>query len=62
MAVVNSTLESAEAMLFLADRDLGIKRGMEAVKAPLEPMERSGVEQVFVTTRTAMMASMALTR
>jgi dihydroxyacetone kinase-like protein len=35
-----------------------MKRGMEAVKAQLEPMEPSSVEQVFVSTGTAMMTSM----
>ena len=56
---------AAEQMLSQADRDLGdgdhglgMKRGMEAVKAQLEPMDPSSVEQVFVTTGTAMMTSM----
>jgi len=51
---------AAEPMLSQADNDLGLgmKRGMEAVKAQLEPMEPASVEQVFVTTGTAMMTSM----
>ncbi len=55
----------AEPMLSQADRDLGdgdhglgMKRGMEAVKAQLDKLEPSSVEQVFVTTGTAMMTSM----
>ena len=56
---------AAEQMLSQADRDLGdgdhglgMKRGMEAVKAKLEGMEPASVEEVFVTTGTAMMSSM----
>jgi dihydroxyacetone kinase-like protein len=65
MLKVADAIIVAEPMLSQADRDLGdgdhglgMKRGMEAVKAQLEPMEPSSVEQVFVTTGTAMMASM----
>lgn len=64
LKVADAIIE-AEAMLSKADRDLGdgdhglgMKRGMEAVKAQLEPMTPGTVEQVFVTTGTAMMASM----
>ena len=56
---------AAEQMLSQADRDLGdgdhglgMKRGMEAVKAKLDGMEPASVEEVFVTTGTAMMSSM----
>ena len=52
---------AAEQMLSQADRDLGDGdhgRGMEAVKAKLEGMEPASVEEVFVTTGTAMMSSM----
>jgi dihydroxyacetone kinase-like protein len=62
---VADAIIAAEAMLSQADRDLGdgdhglgMKRGMEAVKVQLEPLEPSSVEQVFVTTGTAMMSSM----
>ncbi len=55
----------AEPMLSQADRDLGdgdhglgMKRGMEAVKTQLGGLDPSSVEQVFVTTGTAMMTSM----
>ncbi len=65
MLRVADAIIEAEPMLSQADRDLGdgdhglgMKRGMEAVKAQLEPMEPSSVEQVFVTTGTAMMTSM----
>jgi phosphoenolpyruvate---glycerone phosphotransferase subunit DhaL len=65
MLRVADAIIEAEPLLSQADRDLGdgdhglgMKRGMEAVKAQLEPMEPSSVEQVFVTTGTAMMTSM----
>lgn len=65
MLKVADAIIEAEPMLSQADRDLGdgdhglgMKRGMEAVKAQLEPMEPSSVEQVFVATGTAMMTSM----
>ncbi len=65
MIQVADAIIAAEAMLSQADRDLGdgdhglgMKRGMEAVKVQLEPMEASSVEQVFVATGTAMMSSM----
>ena len=65
MLQVADAIIAAEAMLSQADRDLGdgdhglgMKRGMEAVKAQLEPMDPASVEQVFVTTGTAMMSSM----
>jgi len=65
MLRVADAIIEAEPMLSQADRDLGdgdhglgMKRGMEAVKAQLEPMEPSSVEQVFVSTGTAMMTSM----
>ena len=65
MLQVADAIIAAEAMLSQADRDLGdgdhglgMKRGMEAVKVQLEPLEPSSVEQVFVTTGTAMMSSM----
>jgi dihydroxyacetone kinase-like protein len=65
MLQVADAIIVAEPMLSQADRDLGdgdhglgMKRGMEAVKAQLEPMEPSSVEQVFVTVGTAMMTSM----
>ncbi len=65
MLRVADAIIEAEPMLSQADRDLGdgdhglgMKRGMEAVKAQLEPMEPSSVEQVFVSTSTAMMTSM----
>lgn len=54
-----------EPMLSQADRDLGdgdhglgMKRGMEAVKEKLEPMNPGSVEQVLATTGMAMMSSM----
>lgn len=56
---------AAEQMLSQADRDLGdgdhglgMARGMEAVKVQLEKLDPGTVEQVFVTTGTAMMSSM----
>jgi dihydroxyacetone kinase-like protein len=65
MIQVADAIIAAEAMLSQADRDLGdgdhglgMKRGMEAVKVQLEPLEPSSIEQVFVTTGTAMMSSM----
>ena len=65
MLQVAEAIIVAEPLLSQADRDLGdgdhglgMKRGMEAVKAQLEPLEPSSVEQVFVTTGTAMMSSM----
>ncbi|MBB5040007.1 dihydroxyacetone kinase subunit DhaL [Prosthecobacter dejongeii] len=65
MLQVADAIIVAEPMLSQADRDLGdgdhglgMKRGMEAVKAQLEPMEAASVEQVFVATGTAMMTSM----
>jgi dihydroxyacetone kinase-like protein len=65
MLRVADAIIEAEPLLSQADRDLGdgdhglgMKRGMEAVKAQLEPMEPSSVEQVFVSTGTAMMTSM----
>jgi phosphoenolpyruvate---glycerone phosphotransferase subunit DhaL len=65
MLKVADAIIAAEAMLSQADRDLGdgdhglgMKRGMEAVKVQLEPLEPSSVEQVFVATGTAMMSSM----
>jgi dihydroxyacetone kinase-like protein len=65
MLRVADAIIEAEPLLFQADRDLGdgdhglgMKRGMEAVKAQLEPMEPFSVEQVFVSTGTAMMTSM----
>lgn len=65
MLKVADAIIEAEPMLSRADRDLGdgdhglgMKRGMEAVKAQLETMEPTSAEQVFVTTGTAMMASM----
>ncbi|HAL73351.1 MAG TPA: dihydroxyacetone kinase subunit L [Verrucomicrobiales bacterium] len=65
MLQVADAIIVAEPMLSQADRDLGdgdhglgMKRGMEAVKAQLEPMEPASVEQVFVATGTAMMTSM----
>jgi len=65
MLQVADAIIEAEPMLSQADRDLGdgdhglgMKRGMEAVKAQLEPMEPATVEQVFVATGTAMMTSM----
>ncbi len=65
MLKVADAIIEAEPMLSQADRDLGdgdhglgMKRGMEAVKAQLEKLEPTSVEQVFVTTGTAMMTSM----
>jgi dihydroxyacetone kinase-like protein len=65
MLRVADAIIEAEPLLSQADRDLGdgdhglgMKRGMEAVKAQLEPMEPSSIEQAFVTTGTAMMTSM----
>lgn len=65
MLKVADAIIEAEPMLSQADRDLGdgdhglgMKRGMEAVKAQLEPMEPASVEQVMVATGTAMMTSM----
>lgn len=62
---VADAIITAEPMLSQADRDLGdgdhglgMARGMEAVKAQLEPMDPASVEQVLVTTGTAMMSSM----
>ena len=56
---------AAEQMLSQADRDLGdgdhglgMKRGMEAVKAKLADMTPASPEEVFVATGTAMMSSM----
>jgi dihydroxyacetone kinase-like protein len=65
MLQVADAIIAAEPMLSQADRDLGdgdhglgMKRGMEAVKAQLEPLDAASVEQVFVTTGSAMMSSM----
>lgn len=65
MLKVADAIIEAEPMLSQADRDLGdgdhglgMKRGMEAVKVQLEKLEPTTVEQVFVTTGTAMMTSM----
>lgn len=65
MLKVADAIIEAEPKLSQADRDLGdgdhglgMKRGMEAVKAKLEPLEAASVEEVFVTTGSAMMASM----
>ncbi len=65
MLQVADAIIAAEPMLSQADRDLGdgdhglgMKRGMEAVKAQLEPMDPGTVEQVFATTGMAMMSSM----
>ncbi len=65
MLQVADAIIVAEPMLSQADRDLGdgdhglgMKRGMEAVKAQLDPMDAASVEQVFVATGTAMMTSM----
>lgn len=62
---VADAIITAEPMLSQADRDLGdgdhglgMARGMEAVKAQLEPMDPASVEQVLVATGTAMMSSM----
>ena len=65
MLKVADAIIAAEPMLSQADRDLGdgdhglgMKRGMEAVKVQLDKLEPTTVEQVFVTTGTAMMTSM----
>lgn len=65
MLQVADAIIVAEPKLSQADRDLGdgdhglgMKRGMEAVKAQLEPMEPTSPEQVLVATGTAMMTSM----
>lgn len=65
MLQVADAIIAAEPMLSQADRDLGdgdhglgMKRGMEAVKTQLSPLDPGSVEQVFVTTGTAMMTSM----
>jgi dihydroxyacetone kinase-like protein len=65
MLQVADAIIVAEPLLSQADRDLGdgdhglgMKRGMEAVKAQLEALTPASVEQVFVTTGTAMMSSM----
>jgi len=65
MLQVADAIIAAEPMLSQADRDLGdgdhglgMKRGMEAVKAQLQPMDPGSAEQVFVATGTAMMSSM----
>jgi len=62
---VADAIIAAEPQLSQADRDLGdgdhglgMKRGMEAVKAQLENLDPGTVEQVLVTTGTAMMSSM----
>lgn len=65
MLQVADAIITAEPMLSQADRDLGdgdhglgMKRGMEAVKAQLDPVDPGSVEQVFVSTGMAMMSSM----
>jgi dihydroxyacetone kinase phosphoprotein-dependent L subunit len=65
MLRVADAIIAAEEMLSQADRDLGdgdhglgMKRGMEAAKLQLEKLHPASVEQVFVTTGTAMMAAM----
>lgn len=65
MLQVADAIIAAEPLLSGADRDLGdgdhglgMKRGMEAVKAKLEPLEPENVGVVFTTTGTAMMMSM----
>jgi phosphoenolpyruvate---glycerone phosphotransferase subunit DhaL len=65
MLQVADRIIGSEALLSQADRDLGdgdhglgMKRGMEAVKAKLEGHEPASVEEVLVTTGTAMMSSM----
>jgi phosphoenolpyruvate---glycerone phosphotransferase subunit DhaL len=65
MLQVADNIIAAEQLLSQADRDLGdgdhglgMKRGMEAVKAKLADMEPASPEEVFVTTGTAMMSSM----
>lgn len=56
--VAEPTLSQADRDLGDGDHGLGMKRGMEAVKVQLESMDLCTVEQVFVTTGTAMMTSM----
>lgn len=65
MLQVADAIIEAEPKLSQADRDLGdgdhglgMKRGMEAVKAQLEPQTPTSAEQVLVATGTAMMTSM----
>lgn len=65
MLRVADAIIEAEPMLSQADRDLGdgdhglgMKRGMEAVKAQLDAQSPTTVEQVFVMVGTAMMSSM----
>jgi len=65
MLKVADAIIEAEPMLSQADRvlgdgdhGLGMQRGMEAVKVQLAKLEPTTVEQVFVTTGTAMMTSM----
>jgi phosphoenolpyruvate---glycerone phosphotransferase subunit DhaL len=62
---VADAIIAAEPMLSQADRDLGdgdhglgMARGMQAVKEQLDKLDPGTVEQVFVTTGTAMMSSM----
>ena len=62
---VADAIIAAEPQLSQADRDLGdgdhglgMKRGMEAVKAQLEPLDPGSAEQVLVSAGTAMMTSM----
>lgn len=62
---VADAIIAAEPMLSQADRDLGdgdhglgMARGMEAVKDQLDKLDPGTIEQVFVTTGTAMMSSM----
>ena len=65
MLKVADAIIEAEPMLSKADRDLGdgdhglgMKRGMEAVKAKLEAGPAASVEQVFADTGMSMMSSM----
>lgn len=65
MLLTADRIIAAEEMLSQADRDLGdgdhglgMKRGMEAVKAKLEAMEPASVEEVFSAAGMAMMSSM----
>ncbi len=65
MLLVADRIIASEALLSQADRDLGdgdhglgMKRGMEAVKAKLEGPDPASVEEVLVATGTAMMSSM----
>lgn len=65
MLLVADKIIAAEQLLSQADRDLGdgdhglgMKRGMEAVKAKLDGLVPGSVEEVFVTTGTTMMSSM----